>query len=95
METLSSLEKGGCRKLVRRRGNYEIRIVGKQLSCPHCDGAIFSHREIYIDVVPFVDEEQKLQLTLQSLTCKDCGNIQQFQQLAKGMETNIVYKQVD
>ncbi|MEK5069126.1 hypothetical protein [Sporosarcina sp. FSL K6-1508] len=48
-----------------------------------------------MDVARFVDEDPKQQLTLQSFTCKDCGNIQQFQQLTKGVETNIVYIQVD
>lgn len=81
--------------MVRRRGYFEIQVVGKPLSCPLCDGTIYSHREVYMDVARFVDEDPKQQLTLQSFTCKDCGNIQQFQQLTKGVETNIVYIQVD
>ncbi|MEK5149161.1 hypothetical protein MKX53_19440 [Psychrobacillus sp. FSL K6-4615] len=85
----------------RKHSNYEVQIIGKPLRCPHCGGAIFSHREVYLDIVPpnvDVDpfnEDPPEQLVLQSFTCNDCYNIQQFQQLTKGMETNIVCKQVD
>lgn len=85
--------------MVRRRGYYEIQVLGKQLDCPFCERTIFSHREVYIDIVPFdvepFDGEPKEQLTLQSFTCKECSHIQQFQEQTKGKETNISYLKVE
>ena len=84
--------------MVRRRGHYEIQVLGKQLSCPFCESMVFRHREVYIDISTFdtepFGEKPRERLTLQSFTCKDCGNMQQFQEQTEGTETNIVYMKV-
>lgn len=80
--------------MVRRRGNYQIQVLGKEVSCPFCEGTIFSHREVYVEIATY-GEEHKEQLTLQSFMCKVCANLQYFQEQVKGMETNIVYIKVE
>ncbi|MGE7543257.1 hypothetical protein [Sporosarcina newyorkensis] len=79
--------------MVRRRGIYEVEILGKQLCCTLCDGKMFHHREIYLDLeLPKkIDREQ---LTLQSLMCKVCSTTQLVQEKTDGTKTNIVYIEV-
>lgn len=65
--------------MVRRRGVYEVKVLGKQLVCLFCQGNQFRHREVYMDLQP---RGQKVtdQLTFQSLTCTSCGDNRMFQE---------------
>ena len=81
--------------MVRRRGIYEINVLGKQLVCLFCQGKIFSHREIYIKIVNHNPDEKKKKLTLQSLTCKKCGQEQKFEERKTDGISNIAYMEVN
>ncbi|WP_432361486.1 hypothetical protein [Sporosarcina sp. UB5] len=65
--------------MVRRRGIYEVNVLGKQLSCLFCQGNQFRHREVYMDLQPLGGTETE-QLTFQSLTCTTCGDNRMFQE---------------
>ena len=65
--------------MVRRRGTYQIKIRDKQLICLFCQHDEFQHREVYMDLSP-LGETVTEQLTLQSFSCKSCGDIRMFQE---------------
>lgn len=79
--------------MVRRRGVYEVKIIGKQLICMQCGEKTFRHREVYLDLESHT-EKNPAQLTLQSLTCEYCSTSQLVQEKVKGLESNIVYNEV-
>lgn len=80
--------------MVRRRGAYEINVLGKQLVCLFCQGTTFTHREVYIKIVNHHEGERKKKLTLQSFTCGKCGQEQKFQEHKMNATSNIKYIQV-
>ena len=80
--------------MVRRRGAYEINVLGKQLVCLFCQGTMFGHREVYIKITNHNEGERKKKLTLQSFTCKKCGQEQKFQERKMNATSNIEYIQV-
>ncbi len=65
--------------MVRRRGNYVVKVLGEQLACLFCQRNQFRHREVYMDLRPLGDTVTE-QLTLQSLTCTSCGDNRMFQE---------------
>ncbi|WP_301108087.1 hypothetical protein [Sporosarcina sp.] len=79
--------------MVRRRGLYEIEVIGIKLSCTFCGGFTFRHREVYLEL-DSVSEDNPDPLTLQSLICEHCSTTQLVQEQLNGDETNIVYIEV-
>lgn len=65
--------------MVRRRGEYKVKVLGEQLVCLFCQHDHFRHREVYMDLAPLGDTVTE-QLTLQSLTCTSCGDNRMFQE---------------
>ncbi|MCM3711465.1 hypothetical protein [Sporosarcina luteola] len=65
--------------MVRRRGIYEVNVLGKSLTCLFCQGNQFRHREVYMDLQP-LGQKVTNQLTFQSLTCTSCGDNRMFQE---------------
>lgn len=80
--------------MVRRRGTYEINIIGKQLVCLFCQGTTFSHREVYIKIVHPDDGVPKKKMTLQSFSCRKCGQELKFEERKTNGISNIDYIQV-
>ncbi|WP_313891830.1 hypothetical protein [Psychrobacillus sp.] len=70
--------------MVRRRGTYQIKIRDKQLICLFCQHDEFEHREVYMDLKPLeeprTEQNRTEQLTLQSFSCKSCGDFRMFQE---------------
>ena len=80
--------------MVRRRGIYEIEVIGLPLRCTLCDGTTFMHREVYIDLDK-VSEDIPNRLTLQSFACEVCSTTQLIQEQLLNDEPNIVYIEVE
>ncbi|GKV64699.1 MULTISPECIES: hypothetical protein [Sporosarcina] len=79
--------------MVRRRGLYEVNIIGKQLCCTLCGGVTFRHREVYLEL-DSISEDIPDPLTLQSLTCEHCSTTQLVQQQVNSDRANIEYIEV-
>lgn len=77
--------------MVRRRGVYEVSVLGKPLACLFCGGKTFMHREMYMKLVSYEEGVPKKKLTLQSLTCTACGQSVQFEE----RDGNLVYVEVE
>ncbi|MEC1176944.1 hypothetical protein P9B03_00380 [Metasolibacillus meyeri] len=80
--------------MVRRRGVYEVSIIGKPLVCLFCKGTTFRHREVYVKVVNHEQGVQKKKTTLQSLTCTTCAQSLKFEEQKHDGVSNIEYVQV-
>ncbi len=80
--------------MVRRRGIYEVHIIGKPLVCLFCQGKKFTHREVYVKVVNHEPGVQKKKLTLQSFTCANCGQELKFEERKQSGVSDIQYVQV-
>lgn len=80
--------------MVRRRGIYEIEVLGMPLQCTLCAGTTFIHREVYVDLEP-VSKEISARLTLQSFACEICSTTQLIQEQSHHDQPNIVYIEVD
>lgn len=65
--------------MVRRRGIYEIKIRGQQLTCSFCKKNRFTHREVYMDLLALGKKAEE-KLTLQSFSCIKCGDIRFFEE---------------
>lgn len=80
--------------MVRRRGIFEIEVIGMPLRCTLCDGTTFIHREVYIDLDEAFEEIPN-RLALQSFACEVCSTTQLIQEQVHNNEPNIVYIEVD
>ena len=80
--------------MVRRRGRYEVTVLGKQVVCLFCRGTSFSHREVYVKVVNHEPGIPKKKLTLQSLTCSTCSQELKFEEQIHNGVSNIAYVKV-
>ncbi|WP_143560935.1 hypothetical protein [Sporosarcina sp. P1] len=78
----------------RRRGIYEIEVIGIPLLCTLCGGTTFTHREVYIDLEQ-PPKEASTRLTLQSFACEVCSTTQLIQEQSHHDVSNIVYIEVD
>lgn len=79
--------------MVRRRGIYEVQVIGIPLYCTLCNGSTFLHQEVYIDLEQN-SKDDPAQLTLQSFSCEVCSTTQLIQEQPNGTESNIVYTEV-
>ncbi|PID00882.1 hypothetical protein [Sporosarcina sp. P29] len=80
--------------MVRRRGIFEIEVIGIPLHCTLCGGTTFFHREVYIDLKQTAKDIPN-QLTLQSFACELCSTTQLIQEQSHHDKPNIVYIEVD
>ena len=81
-------------QIVRRRGIYEVEVIGNKVQCFFCKNTTFSHREVYMKVVNHIEDGPKKKLTFQSLTCEKCGQKQMFEERKVNGQSTIHYTEV-
>lgn len=80
--------------MVRRRGIYEVNVIGKPLVCLFCQDTKFRHREVYVKLTNHEPGVQKKKLTLQSFSCIACAHEMKFEEQKSNGLSSIEYVQV-
>ena len=80
--------------MVRRRGIYEVNVIGKPLVCLFCEETRFRHREVYVKLTNHEPGVQKKKLTLQSFSCITCAHEMKFEERELNGVSTIEYVQV-
>lgn len=80
--------------MVRKRGIYEVHIIGMPLVCLFCQDTKFRHREVYVKLKNHEPGVQKRKLTLQSFSCITCAHEMKFEEQHTNGVSTIEYVQV-
>ena len=80
--------------MVRRRGIYEVNVIGKPLVCLFCEETRFRHWEVYVKLTNHEPGVQKKKLTLQSFSCITCAHEMKFEERKHNGVSTIEYVQV-